>query len=195
MKAVKWMTIAGVVLVLVLVAALAVVPAAFAQGPGSGYGPGNGPMHGDGYGPAGPALGGTNSVISLVAEQLGIDRFDLMAQLMDGATVADLAADNGVDLDALVDAVVAARADRLNAAVDAGQLTEEDAQARLETMRAQLTERFTQEWTMQSRLQLHADDMLHLQMHNYADADGDGICDNMNGAGFQGMGMRGRAGR
>lgn len=193
MKAVKWMIITGVVLALVLVTTLVLVPATFAQGPGGSYGPGNGPMNGDGYGPAGPARGATNSVISQVAEQLGIDRFDLMAELMDGTTVADLAAERGIDLDALVDAVVAARADWLTAAVDAGRLTEEEVDARLATMRAQLTQRFTQEWTMQSRLQLHADDMPRLQMRNYADADGDGVCDNMNGAGFQGM--RGRGGR
>lgn len=66
-----------------------------------------------------------------VAEAIGIDVADLRTALADGQTIAEVATANGVEADAVVDAIVAVRAERLADAVANGRLTQEEAHARL----------------------------------------------------------------
>jgi hypothetical protein len=59
----------------------------------------------------------------------------------DGTTLADVAQDQGVAVDALVDALVAAREEEIAQAVEGGRLTEEQADERLADLEARVTER------------------------------------------------------
>jgi polyhydroxyalkanoate synthesis regulator phasin len=77
----------------------------------------------------------------VVAGALGITTDELRTALGDGQTVAEIAAAQGVDVQVVIDAVVAAMQERLDQAVANGRLTQEEADARL----AQMTERAT-EW-------------------------------------------------
>lgn len=96
-------------------------------------------------GPGGLGLGGPeDSPIAIAAEQLGMEPDALLTELQAGKTVAELAEANGISLDAIVDAVVTAHSERLATAVENGRITQEEADARLETLRTDLTERLSQ---------------------------------------------------
>ncbi len=82
--------------------------------------------------------------LSIVAETLGLETDDLLAQLRDGKTVAEIAEAQGVALADVIDAVVAARADQLAAAVEDGTLTQAQADAMQALLRANLEAHFTQ---------------------------------------------------
>ena len=131
----------GVLVVIVL--ALSVTGIAFAQGPtpptdGScpyggtcgGYGTGGyGGMHGYGYQGTMPAI---------LADALGMTSEELYAALSDGQTIAELAAAQGVEMDALVDALVAPRILQLEQAVADGYMTQEQADWMIEMMTTQM---------------------------------------------------------
>lgn len=91
--------------------------------PRGGHGPG---MRG------GPGL-------DAAAEVLGTTVDDLRSALRDGQSLADVAAANGVDVQAVVDALVAEAQAHLGEKVAEGDLTQEEADARL----AEITERIT----------------------------------------------------
>lgn len=65
--------------------------------------------------------------LAVAAEAIGIDVEDLRTQIRDGATVAEVAEANGVSSDAVVDAIVQAKLDRLAQAVEDGRLTQDEA--------------------------------------------------------------------
>jgi polyhydroxyalkanoate synthesis regulator phasin len=69
--------------------------------------------------------------LDLIAETIGIDADDLRTALEDGQTIGEVAADNGVDASAVVDALVAEMETKLDEAVTDGRLTEEQAAERL----------------------------------------------------------------
>jgi uncharacterized protein (DUF433 family) len=71
------------------------------------------------------------NVLSVVAEQLGIDETELRTELQSGKTIAQLAADKNLSTDTIVAAIVAAQKEKLDAAVTAGTLTQAQADARL----------------------------------------------------------------
>ncbi|MCP4435188.1 MAG: hypothetical protein GY812_06765 [Actinomycetia bacterium] len=73
------------------------------------------------------------------AEALGITTQELRQALRDGATIAEVAALQGVDVQTVVDAMVAEAQERLAAAVADGKLTQEEADEKA----AELTERIT----------------------------------------------------
>lgn len=89
--------------------------------------------------PGGPA--GRGAVAEAVAEFVGIDVETLRDQLREGATLADLAAANGVPLADLIDAIVGESAERLDRAVDAGRLTAERAAELAERLDERITAR------------------------------------------------------
>ena len=84
-----------------------------ARGPGDLGGPGH----------HGVALRGLDTA----AEELGLTREELHEQLRGGATLAEIAEEQGVDIDDLVTALVAAAEEDLAAAVEAGRLDQERA--------------------------------------------------------------------
>lgn len=171
----KWMKLS---LVLAVVALLAVsVTAAAAAWPGGGRG-------------AGFGAGADGSLLATVADALGIEPADLVAELQAGKTVADLATDKGVELSAIVDALTAQHRELLANAVANGRLTQAQADARLEVFTANLTTRLSEPFGA--------------NCFGFMDADGDGVCDlcgqtmggmrGRMGRGMMGRGMMGRGG-
>jgi len=150
-----------------------------AFGPGFGRGPGfaAGPMFG-----AGPRWGGPeHSLIAVAAEQLGMERAELITELQSGKTVAQVAEEKGVALQTIVDAFLAPRAEQLTEMVNNGQLTQEQADALLAMMTANVTEHLTQAWSPRG------------YGPGFVDEDGDGICDHA-GTGQAGQYFGGRHG-
>lgn len=75
----------------------------------------------------------------VVAELLGIDVEQLRSSLREGRTIAEIAEANGVDVEIVVDALVAEAQRHLDLAVENGRLTEEEATQKA----AELAERIT----------------------------------------------------
>lgn len=73
----------------------------------------------------------------VVAEALGVTEDELRTALRDGQTVADVAEEQGVDVQVVVDAVIADLEARLAERVEAGHMTQE----RADEVRAEATER------------------------------------------------------
>lgn len=188
MKTRVWLILAGIVLALVV--AITFAPAAWAQGPAGGFGPGQAPGRMAGSGPGmgrrggmGGQMGGPQqSLVAIAAQQLGIDQADLIAQLQGGKTIAQVAGEQSVPIDTIVNAFVATRQARMAQAVANGRMTQAEADAMLATMRANVTAQLSQPWSPQGPG----------MGPGYADANGDGVCDNA-GSGRMGTGrMRGR---
>lgn len=73
------------------------------------------------------------------AEALGLEADAVKEALRDGTTIADLAEQQGVDVQTVIDAMVAEAQERIAQAVENGRLTQEQADERL----ADITERIT----------------------------------------------------
>jgi hypothetical protein len=86
------------------------------------------PADGLGRGRGGP---GGRVDLAAVASSLGISEEEVRAALDEGRSLADLATAAGVDVQAVIDAIVAVEAQHLEEHVAAGELTREDADARL----------------------------------------------------------------
>jgi hypothetical protein len=84
------------------------------------------PARGPG-GLGGPGHHGVVRSLDTAAEELGLTREELHEQLRSGATLAEIAEEQGVDIDDLVTALVAAAEEDLAAAVEAGRLDQERA--------------------------------------------------------------------
>lgn len=82
-----------------------------------------------------------NGIVQQVAEATGLEARDILQQLRDGSTLADILASAGVDVDGFMDTLLLPAVQRLNAAVADGRLTQEEADARLEQIRSTLLER------------------------------------------------------
>lgn len=87
------------------------------------------------------------AVIRQAAEQTGLEPREIIQQIRDGKSLADVLTENGVDVSAFVDGVVAQVEERLNHAVENGRLTQEQADERLVNFRTRLTERINQTGT------------------------------------------------
>lgn len=74
------------------------------------------------------------------AEAIGIEPRELADALRGGSTIAQVAQDHGVEVQTVIDAMVADASERLDRAVANGRLSEEEAAQRL----AELTERITE---------------------------------------------------
>lgn len=126
--------------ILTLVALFAVgAVAVFAQDgndPTPPFGPGG--MMGRGMGMMGGQFGYGEPMYERVAEALGLEVDAFISALQSGKTVAELAAEQGVDLDTVSAAITAQATEHLNAMVTAGYLTQEQADAHLATMTANL---------------------------------------------------------
>lgn len=78
--------------------------------------------------------------LDAAAEALGMEPDDLREQLRGGATLAEIAEEKGVDVQVVIDALIAEAKEHLDEKVADGDLTQEEADERL----AELTERITQ---------------------------------------------------
>lgn len=98
-------------------------------------------------GPNGEHAGPGQSPIAIAAEQLGMTRQELVTELRSGKTVADVAEEKGVDLQVLIEAAVAPKADHLNELVAEGSLTQEQADTLIATATGRIATVFTQPFT------------------------------------------------
>jgi polyhydroxyalkanoate synthesis regulator phasin len=107
-----------------------------------GFGPGMGGMfHG---GPRGGMFGPGDSFISVAAEELGMTVQDLVAELQDGKTLANVADEKSVDPQVIVDAFVAQHTERLNEAVAEGRITQEQADSMTQQMTEEVQEHLSE---------------------------------------------------
>lgn len=122
----------AVILVGATVLALGTAAAAFAQTPTTPSQQwGWGHMGWDAYGTYDPA---SNPTVIRLAEKLGISAADLVAQLRDGKSVADVAKEKGVELRTLVDEVQAPMVETMKVNTAYGFLSQEQAGYMLDLM-------------------------------------------------------------
>lgn len=122
--------------IVALVSVMTISSVAFAQGSG-------------GQGRGGNQCGGlmgrwgdsTNSLVTVAADVLGMERADLIAELLTGKTIAQVAQERGVDPQTIVDAFIAIRAEKLAEAVANGCITQEQADLMLEHLAEEATAR------------------------------------------------------
>ena len=95
--------------------------------------------HGPGGRHGGPGRFGAKVSLETAATTIGISEDDLRTALQDGQTLAEVATANGVEPQAVIDALVAEATTRLDQAVTDGRIEQADADAR----KAELTERIT----------------------------------------------------
>ena len=159
-----------IVLLLVLVMALAITAVvAFAQGAPApqipGFGPGmmGGGMMGRGQmgsgmmgqgGRMGPGMMngmsgmmGSFNLIDVVAEQVGLTADEVRDELATGISIADLAAKYEVDVQVIVTEALAQHQAALDAAVESGALTPEQAATMQTMMASMLAARISQPWS------------------------------------------------
>jgi transposase-like protein len=105
---------------------------------GTGFGPGRGPG-----GPGGPGgHGGTTEAVSdasIVAKAIGISEADLTTALQGGQSMAAVAKAHNVDVQQVIDALVADKNTELAAAVKAGTMTQAQADAEKADETTQIT--------------------------------------------------------
>lgn len=158
-----------IVVLLVLMMALAItVVVAFAQGapmprvPGFGPSMMGGGMMGRGQmgsgmmgqgGHMGPGMMngmggmmGNFNLLDVVAEQVGLTADEVRDELASGISIADLAAKYGVDVQIIVDAALAQHQAALDAAVESGAMTPEQAATMQSMMASMLATRISQPW-------------------------------------------------
>lgn len=80
------------------------------------------------------------ALINTVADSLGMTPQDILTELRDGKTVGVIITENGGDLDAISDQIVAQITDRVNQAVDNGRLDEERATTMLADIETRVSE-------------------------------------------------------
>lgn len=180
--------------IIALVGVLAIGAVAFAQNPDGDGCPGHGLM--------GRLGGPANSLVAVAAEALGMERADLIAELQAGKTIAQVAQEQGKDAQIIVDNFLGSRQDALAQMVADGRLTQEQADAMLAAMEANVTAHLSQPW-----MQGYEHGPRNGQGHRpgFVDTDGDGVCDNwvdkdgdglndLRGTRGVGCGQRGRMG-
>lgn len=103
---------------------------------GFGFG-GRGRGHGGSRGGFGVYAG---APLNTIATSLNMTVAELVTELREGKSVADVAAAKGVALDAVINAIVAEQTTRLNAAVTAGRITQEQADTAIANLKENLPE-------------------------------------------------------
>ncbi len=82
--------------------------------------------------------------LETLSTALGLPVADVGAALRDGQTVAEIAEEQGVELEDVVDAVLADAEEKMAQAVENGQLTQEEADEKLANLAENITEHFTE---------------------------------------------------
>ncbi len=109
------------------------------DGKGGGMGRGNGA---DGKG--GGMGRGNGADGTVVAEALGITTDELRTAFKDGKSIKDIAEEQGVDIQTVTDAMVASAQAKLDEAVTAGRLTQDEADAKKAEVADKIAERIEQ---------------------------------------------------
>lgn len=142
MKTRTWLLVGGITLALTLAFFLGSAVMAQTTGNGTtptatgmmlGRGNGRGQLAGQGTATGRGQLGNNSlmgpdySLMTVAAQQFGMDRTALRAELQAGKTIAQAAAERGVASDTIVNAFIELRSDRLTQLVQAGRITQADA--------------------------------------------------------------------
>ncbi len=98
------------------------------------------------HGMFGRGMFGGTSLLDILAEQLGLTAEEVVDELSAGISIAELAANHNVDVQAIVDAFLAAHQEALSAAVEDGRLTQEQADAMQEHMAEKIAEHVNEPW-------------------------------------------------
>jgi uncharacterized protein YidB (DUF937 family) len=80
-------------------------------------------------------------IIRKIAQDTGLTAQELVPQLRDGVTPAQILTDNGINVDTFIDELLVNTEERLATAVDNERITQEQADERLTTIRTTLTDR------------------------------------------------------
>jgi hypothetical protein len=89
----------------------------------------------------GPGHGGFFGNLDAAASYLGLTESELRAQLQGGKSLAKITRDQGKSVDGLVDALVAAAKEKLDAAVAAGRITKAEENSVLADLRERIASR------------------------------------------------------
>ncbi|WP_169239337.1 hypothetical protein [Candidatus Roseilinea sp. NK_OTU-006] len=120
---------------IVLPAHLQVRPVVGLKGHGVGLG-----KWGRAHGRKGGLGNHAGALLGPAATSLNMTVAELAAELQSGKSIADVAAAKGVALDTVINAIVAEQTTRLNAAVAAGRITQEQADAAIANLKENLPE-------------------------------------------------------
>jgi polyhydroxyalkanoate synthesis regulator phasin len=91
-------------------------------------------------------MGGGNSLTSIAADELGMSLTELLTELQDGKSMADVATDKGVDVQEIVDAYIAQVKESLDEAVADGRITQNQADWQLEQVEERVTDQLNSTW-------------------------------------------------
>jgi polyhydroxyalkanoate synthesis regulator phasin len=97
---------------------------------------------GEGHGGhrGGPGMFGRGVASEALTDLLGIDGEELRTQLRDGATLAEIAQAQGVDVQAVIDELVAEVTERVDNAVEDGRIDQAEADEKLAEAEARITD-------------------------------------------------------
>ncbi len=99
-----------------------------------------GERRGPGGSRGGPGMFGRGVASEALTDLLGLDAQELRQQLRDGATLAEIATNQGVEPQAVVDELVGELTERLDNAVENGRLDQADADQKLADAEAKITD-------------------------------------------------------
>jgi hypothetical protein len=91
-------------------------------------------------------LGPRDNLLSLTADELGVSLTDLLTELKDGKSIADVASERGVDVQSIADAYLAQLEENLAQAVEEGKITQNQADWMLEQARERVPEKLNNTW-------------------------------------------------
>jgi polyhydroxyalkanoate synthesis regulator phasin len=96
-------------------------------------------------------FGRGDNLVSVAADELGMELTDLLTELQDGKTIADVAGEKGVDTQVIVDAYVAQVKENLDEGVAEGRMTQKQADYFLEQAGERATDQLNNTWEGGSR--------------------------------------------
>lgn len=97
--------------------------------------------------PFGQGDGAIAAALDAAAAETGIDAADILAQLQDGATLADIVTEAGGDVQVVIDAAVGSLTARVDDAVEDGLMAEARADLLIDNLEAAVTEAVNGDWT------------------------------------------------
>jgi hypothetical protein len=102
---------------------------------------------GRGFDKFGPGmLGRGDNLLSIAADALDLSLTDLLTELQDGKSIADVASANGVDTQVIIDTYTTQLKENLDEAVKEGRITQNQADYQLERATERVTEQLQNTW-------------------------------------------------
>lgn len=105
-------------------------------------------------------MSGGARLISIAADELDVSVTELLTELQDAKSIADVASDKGVDLQVIIDACMAEVKESLDDAVADGRITQKRADWQLAQTEERLTDLLNNTWDEHLRDEMHHGDML-----------------------------------